>query len=147
MAKKITKKVHTAIYNKDLRVELKDYELLANGNKIEIVPTGEGYFCPEISPTKLLHWPTRKRYLLFGKQLYKTIYFALNKASSCVDFGKDEGVVYGPDEEQKKAANANLLATRIGKDTTQGVPWYAWPLLLLSILQFLLLLNFTGVFM
>lgn len=87
----MTAKVKTAIFGSDLRVELKDHELSAKGNKISIVPEGAGYFCPEIGPTNFLDWPSTKRYLLFGPRTYKRIFFAKKKASKCVDFGKDEG--------------------------------------------------------
>ena len=134
MVSTLGKKVKIAIFDKDQRVELKDYELSASGNKISIVTGGEGYFMPEIGPTTFLDWPIRKKYLLFGHDVYKRIFFALKKGSKCVDFAKrianyDEEtklgvVVYGPDEEQLKTSNLNLLATKIGKDTEQGIPWF-----------------------
>jgi len=149
------KKVKTAIFGKDQRVKLKDHELSASGNKISIVTGGEGYFMPEIGPTTFLDWPIRKKYLLFGPDIYKRIFFALRKGSHCVDFAKrianyDEetqlGVmIYGPDEEALKKSNLNLLATKIGKDTNQGIPWYIWAILIPSLISFFLLLNMSGV--
>ena len=135
-------KVKTAIFGKDLRVTLKDYALSASGNKINIVSSGEGYFMPEIGPTNFLDWPSYKRYILFGPRTYKRIFFALKKSAKCVDFGTDNGIIYGPDQEQLKKANLNLLATKIGKDANQGTPWYIWIMIL-----FLLgiLLNVFGV--
>ena len=138
-------KVKTAIFGKDLRVELKNYELSKSGNKINIVSGGEGYFMPEIGPTNFLDWPSYKRYLLFGPRTYKRIFFSLNKAKKCVDFGTDNGVIYGPDQEQLKKSNLNLLATKIGKDANEGTPWYMWAILAFSFLSFLLLLNVSGV--
>ena len=149
------KTVKTAIFGKDQRVKLKDYELSASGNKISIVTGGEGYFMPEIGPTTFLDWPIRKKYLLFGPDVYKRVFFAVKKGSRCVDFAKkianyDEEtqlgiVVYGPDEEALKKSNLNLLATKIGKDTDQGTPWYIWAILIPSLVSFILLLNMSGV--
>ena len=138
-------KVKTAIFGKDLRVELKNHELSASGNKINIVSGGEGYFMPEIGPTNFLDWPSYKRYLLFGPRTYKRIFFALKKGAKCVDFGTDNGIVYGPDEEALKRANLNLLATKIGKDTNQGIPWYIWAILISTLLNLLLVLQMSGV--
>ena len=55
------------------------------------------------------------------------------------------GVVYGPDEEALKKSNLNLLATKIGKDTNQGTPWYIWAILIPSLISFMLLLQMSGV--
>ena len=136
-------KVKTAIFGKDLRVELKNHSLSATGNKISIVPEGAGYFMPEIGPTTFLDWPIRKKYFLFGKHIYKRIYFTVKKGAKCVDFIKEE--IYGPDVEQVKKANLSFLAQKIGSDKDQGTPWYIWPILTTSILSFLLLLNISGV--
>jgi len=149
------KKVKTAIFGSDQRVELKKYELSHNGNKISIVQGGDGYFMPEIGPTTFLDWPKGKKYILFGEPVFERIFFSLKKGSRCVDFAKrianyDEEtklgvIVHGPDAEQKKRANLNLLATRIGVDNTPITPWYIWPILVASVLSFLLLLNMSGV--
>ena len=136
-------KVKTAIFGNDLRVELKDHKLSKSGNKIDIVSSGEGYFMPEIGPTTFLDWPIRKRFLLFGPTIYKRVYFSIKKGTKCVDFLT--GVVYGPDEEQLKKSNLNLLATKIGKDANEGTPWYMWAILAFSFLSFFLLLNISGV--
>ena len=137
-------KVKTAIFGNDLIVKLKDYEISGNGNRISIVPEGAGYFMPEIGPTTFLDWPTRKRFLLFGRMTYKRVYFSIKKGSRCVDFLT--GVVYGPDEEAKKKSNLNLLATKIGKDTDQGTPWYIWAILVSTFLNLFLVLQMSGVF-
>ena len=148
-------KVKVAIFGKDQRVQLKNYELSASGNKISIVTGGEGYFMPEIGPTTFLDWPIRKQFLLFGKTVYKRIFFSLKRGSKCIDFAKhiayyDEEIkvgvlIYGPDQEQLKRSNLNLLATKIGKDANQGTPWYIWAILIFTFLSFFLLLNVSGV--
>lgn len=133
------KKIKTAIFGKDQRVKLKDYELSTSGNKISIVTGGEGYFMPEIGPTTFLDWPIRKRYFLFGDYVYKRIFFSLKKGSRCVDFAKKitvcdketqlGAIIYGPDEEALKKSNLNLLATKIGKDSGQDTPLIQWLIL------------------
>ena len=138
-------KVKTAIFGKDQRVELKDYEISAKGNKIKIVPEGAGYFMPEIGPTSFLDWPIRKKYLLFGKKVYRRIYFSVNKGAKCIDFVHTGPELYGPDEEQVKKANLGFLAQKIGSDKDQGTPWYIWPILISSVLSLLLLLQVSGV--
>jgi hypothetical protein len=148
-------KVKTAIFGKDLRVELKNYPLSKSGNKIDIVDSGEGYFMPEISPTSFLDLPSWKRYIIFGPRTYKRVFFALKKASKCVDFAKhiadyDEetklGVlVYGPDQEQLKQSNLNLLVTKVGKEAEQKTPWYIWVILISTLINIALLLNMSGV--
>jgi len=149
------KKVKLAVFDKDQTVKLERHEISNNGNRISIVPEGAGYFMPEIGPTKFLYWPIRKRYFLFGERNYERVYFALKKGTSCLDFAKkiayyDEEtalgvVVYGPDVEQVKRANLNLLAEKIGVDNNPKTPWYVWPILIFSLLSFFLLLNISGV--
>ena len=148
-------KVKVAIFGKDQRVQLKNYELSTSGNKISIITGGEGYFMPEIGPTTFLDWPMGKKFLFFGQRRYKRIFFSLKRGSKCIDFAKhiayyDEetkaGVlIYGPDQESLKKSNLNLLATKIGKDTNQGIPWYIWAILIPSLISFFLLLNMSGV--
>jgi hypothetical protein len=137
------KKVKTAIFDSDLRVKLKDYELSNNGNRVSIVKEGAGYFMPEIGPNTFLDWPIRKKYFLFGAPVYKRIYFSLKKGAKCVDFLT--GVVYGPDTEQVEGATTNMLAEKIGKDNQQKTPWYIWPILIIGLFSLLLLLNMSGV--
>ena len=137
----MTDKVKTAIFGKDLRVVLKNYELNASGNKISIVPEGAGYFMPAIGPTNFLDWPSHKRYLLFGPRTYKRIFFALKKASKCVDFGPEAGIIYGPDEEQIKTAIGSTLLPKIGKPD-EDTPMIQWLMLILLVL---ILLSVLGV--
>ncbi len=141
----MTKKVTTAVFDGDLKAELKKYPLSKSGNKIDIVSEGAGYFMPEIGPTNFLDLPSTKRFLLFGPRTYRRVYFAKRKAKKCVDFGTDEGMIYGPDEEQLKRANMNLLAEKLGSEGQKGVPWYAWVTLGVSMLSFIILLQLAGV--
>ena len=139
----MTDKVKCAIFGNDLRVELKNYEVSGNGNRISIVPEGAGYFMPEIGPTTFLDWPIRKKFFLFGPKIYKRIFFTIKKGSKCVDFLT--GVVYGPDQEAVKKSNLNLLVTKVGQDTNQGIPWYIWAILISTLLNLLLVLQMSGV--
>ena len=134
-------KVITAVFGKDLRIQLKKRELSASGTKIKIVPAGEGYFMPEIGPTTFLDWPSRKRYIFFGPRTYKRVFFAQKLASKCVDFGKEDVIVHLPDPEQLKRANAALLAEKIGQDAQKGTPWYIWALILLQLLAIIILVQ------
>ena len=133
--------VITAVFGKDLRIQLKRRKLSTSGNKIKIVPSGEGYFMPEIGPTTFLDWPSRKKYIFFGARTYKRVYFAQKLASKCVDFGKDEVEIHIPDPEQLKRANAALLAEKIGQDARKGTPWYIWALILLQLLAIIILVQ------
>jgi len=134
-------KVITAVFGKDLRIQLKKRELSASGTKIKIVSAGEGYFMPEIGPTTFLDWPSRKKYLFFGARSYKRVFFAQKLASKCVDFGKEDVVIHTPDPEQLKRANAALLAEKIGQDAQKGTPWYIWALILLQLLAIIILVQ------
>lgn len=137
-------KVKTAIFGKDLRVEVKKYKLSDNGDKIDIVSNLEkGYFMPEIGPNSFLDWPKRKKYFLFGTKSYERIYFSVKQGSKCVDFASEK--LYGPDRELLKQANMVLLAKKIGSDAKQGTPWYIWPILIFSLLTFFLMLATSGV--
>jgi hypothetical protein len=144
-------KVKTAVYGKDLRVELKDFELTKAGNKIDITKGGKGYFKPEIGPTNFLDFPSWKRFILFGKRSYTRVYFALKKGSRCIDFLPEEGtiqdaIIYGPDEEQLKEAELNLLATRIGQDNEPKTPWVLYLIIMLQLVIIGILANMAGMF-
>lgn len=139
----MVKKVRTAFYGKDLRVEIKKYPLNKAGSKIAVVNGGENHFMPDIGPNAFLDMPTRKRFLFFGPMVYTRTFFALKKAERCIDFFPD-GIVYGPDPEQLKKANLSLLASKIGQDTQKGIPWYIWVILLSSVLNILQMLGMSG---
>lgn len=140
-------KVNVAIFGNDLRAEFRKHELSKNGNKINIISSGEGYFMPEIGPTNFLDLPLgQKRFLIFGRRSYVRTYFAKKKAAKCVDFGNEEGIIYGPDEEQKKKANLNLLAEKIGQDARKDMPWYIPTILAINTVLLVIIANVLGVF-
>jgi len=147
----MARKVKIAIFDKDQRVELKEYELSNNGNRISIVPEGAGYFMPEIGPTTFLDWPIRKKFLFFGGWIHKRIYFSLKKGAKCLDFAKhianyDEEtklgvIIYGPDVEQVKRANLNILAEKIGVDNNPKTPLWVYIIIGLLLLNIIILLR------
>lgn len=141
----MTDKVRTAFYGKDLRVEIKNYPLNTAGDRIEVVSGGEHHFMPNISPNSFLEMPIRKKYLFFGKTIYARTFFAVRRAKACIDFFP-EGMVYGPDPEELKKANAVSLAKKIGTKKQEGIPWYV-PLIILSQFAIIgLLLQIGGFF-
>ena len=145
ISRKTGAKVKTAVFGKDLFVELKEYPLSKAGNKIDIVNTGAGYFMPEIGPRHFLYWPMRRKYIFFGKWVYDPIYFALRRGRSCINFGLDSPEAYGPDVEQIDSAISNNLAGQIGADINKGTPWHVWVLIVTNILMLLLIMNMSGV--
>ena len=48
-------------------------------------------------------------------------------------------------EEALKQSNLNLLATKIGKDANEGIPWYIWATLIPTLISLFLLLQMSGV--
>ena len=134
ISRKIGAKVKTAVFGKDLFVEIKDYPLSKAGNKIDIVNTGAGYFMPEVGPNHFLYWPTRRKYIFFGKWVYEPIFFSLKRGKKCIDFSLENPEAYGPDIEQIDAAIGTNLAGQIGADINKGTPWYAWVILVVLLL-------------
>jgi len=140
----MVEKVRTAFYGKDLRVAYKNYPLNSSGDKIEVVNGGEHHFMPDVGPTSFLDMPVRKRYLLFGPWVYVRTFFAVKRAKKCIDFFP-EGLVYGPDPEQLKKANAVALAKTIGSDRQQSSPWALYLVILLQGISMILLAQMAGV--
>jgi len=120
-------KVNLAIIDTDLVIRtLKQYPLSSNGRQILVSSGGTEHFMPVISNTSYLEYPTKKKYLLFGAQMYKKIYFAMNKAKKCVDFASGEVDIPSP-EEMKKAVG-KLIVGKIGQDK-QETPLVTWMIL------------------
>lgn len=138
-------KVEVAIYDNDNKIRtLKKYDVSENGTQIRIVSGGEGHFMPVFDETSFLDFPSWKRFFLFGPRTWKRLYIVKKQAKKCVNF--KTGEAYGPDPEEKKRANLNLLATRIGQDTKQGTPWYILLIIVLQLLIIGALANMAGVF-
>jgi len=135
--------VFLAIIDKDLKIRtLKKYPLSKNGQQIHVVSGGEGHFMPQISNTSYLEVPLgAKKFILFGVRAFRRVYFAMNKATKCIDFASGDVALPSP-EELKKAIGSTMLG-QIGKDKVE-VTWRDWAILILSFLTFLIVLNMSG---
>lgn len=137
-------KVEVAVFDEDLKIrKLKKFDVSENGAQIRIVSGGEGHFMPRFDSSSFLEFPSWKKYLLFGPRSWKRLYFVRNKGEKCVNFKTE--TTYGPNPEQLKRANLQLLAEKIGADSNKGIPWYSWLTLLFSLVSFILLLKVAGV--
>ena len=107
-------KVFLATIDKDLKIRtLKKYPISKSGSQIHVKSGGDGHFMPQITNTSYLEFPYRA-ITSFWKTSYRRIYFAMNKATQCVDF--ESGDVFLPSEEElNKALGATMLA-QIGKE-------------------------------
>lgn len=128
------RKVRVALFDKDLKVEIKKFPLTADGAKIDITQGGKAHFKPKIGTTHYLDMPSRKKYLLFGERLYNKTYFAMKWAKTVVDFVTPE--VSGPDPEEVMKAAENKILESKGKQK-QEMSTVMWGILLLLVLIFL----------
>lgn len=129
-------KVNLAIIDTDLMIRtLKKYPLSSNGRQIVVVNGGENHFMPKITNTSYLEFPTKKKYLIFGKRMYKKIYFSMNKAKKCIDF--KSGEVGMPSPEQLKVAIASTMLGKIGQDKPE-ITWINYVTLGLVVLLLLI---------
>jgi len=135
----MSKKLNVAIFDNDLRCEIKKHEVSEDGTKIRIKSGGEGHFMPTFDNDSFLEFPRRKKYLLFGEKVYNRYYIVKKRAAACVNFKTEPPKIGIPDPEQLKQANMNFLATQVGKDRSQDVPWYAW--IQLALIGFLVLMQ------
>jgi hypothetical protein len=140
----MVEKVNVAIFGSDLQVtKIKKYEVDESGSKIRINPKGgKGHFMPAFTNSSYLDFPTFKKYILFGDRQYKRVYVVRKMASACVDFFTP--FVPMPDPKQVMEAANSPLIKNFGREET-GTPWYVWPILIFSLLSFLLILGTSGV--
>jgi len=134
----MTRKVITAIFDNDLRVELGKHEVSEDGTQIRIKSGGESHFMPSFDNDSFLEFPYRD-ITSFWKNSYRRVYIVKKKASACVDFTTEPPEIPLPNPEELKKANMALLAKRIGQDRTNDVPWFAW--VQLALIGFLVLLQ------
>lgn len=134
----MVEKVKVAIFDRNLRAEIRKYELTDDGSKIRILKGGKAHFYPEFNESSYLDIK-RPRFLGGG---YNRIYFVRRHASKCVDFKTEE--TGGIDPKQILDATSNELVKNFGKDTN-AMNWYHWAVLIFSFLSFLLLLSISGV--
>lgn len=109
----MVRKITVAIFDNDLKCEVKKCKVSTDGTKISILSGGEGHFMPTFDNDSFLELPTRKKFLLFGDQIYKRYYIVKKKAKACVNFKTEE--VAGPDLEQLKTALASASLDKLGK--------------------------------
>ena len=103
----MARKVNVAIFDNDLRVEIKKCEISELGNKIKIASGGTGNWKPSFDNDSFLEFPYRAL-SSFWKISWKRIYFVKKKGKKCVNF--NTGEVTGPDlEELKRAIGATGL--------------------------------------
>lgn len=132
----MTRKVHVAVFDKDLKAEIKQYPLNSDGTKIEIQPKGgKGYFMPEISTDT--HLDIKRPWYAGGG--YRRLYVVMKWAKECVNF--KTGKVEGPDPKQVMDAANKTLLDKLGEQK-QEVNW--WQYLLIGI-NVLILLKVLGV--
>jgi len=130
----MTRKVRVALFDKDLKVEIKKYPLTSDGTRIEIKQGGKAHSKPIIGNTHYLDMPAKKKYLLFGERLYNRTYFVMKWAKECVDF--NTGKVLGQDiDEIMRAAGNKVLETK-GKQK-QETTTMQWVTLIALVLIFL----------
>lgn len=127
----MTRKVKVALFDKDLRTEIKTYPLNSDGTKLEINPTGgKGYFMPEIDTDTYLD--IKRPWYTGGG--YQRVYFVMKWAKECVNF--KTGDVKGPDPKVvMDAASAQILKNKA--EDAQAVHWSVWIMLGLLALIFL----------
>ena len=139
----MSRKVTLAIFDNDLRCKIGKYPVSDDGTKIRVVSGGENHHMPVFDNDSFLEFPRGK--LEIWKPKYTRYYIVKGKGKKCVDFKGDTPTIFPPDPEALKRANLNLLATKIGKDTNQGTPWYIWAILISTLLNLFLVLQMSGV--
>lgn len=133
----MTRKVRVALFDKDLKVEIKKYPLTSDGAKIDITQGGKAHFKPHIGTTNYLDMPYRSA-LTPWKFSYVRTYFAMKWAKKVVDF--HTGEVHGPDPEEVMTAAGNKILESKGKQKTETSPI----LILILVVVVLILLNVWG---
>ena len=136
----MTRKVTLAIFDNDLRVKLKKYELSEDGTKIKVKSGGEAHWMPSFDNDSFIEFPYRSL-LSPWKTSWRRVYFVKKRGAKCVNFKADPTTVSGPDPEQMKEAIGATLLKDLGKDDNT-VTWISWATLVVSIL---ILLVVSGV--
>lgn len=130
----MTRKVETAIFDNDLRCHVGKYVISEDGTQIRIKSGGESHFMPTFNNDTFLELPKRKKYLLFGEQLYRRLYIVKKKASACVDFRGEPVKIPLPDREQLKQSLAATSLNKIGKPEQNFPSWIIWVILATNLL-------------
>lgn len=126
----MSNKVKVALFDKDLKVEIKKFSLSSDGQRIDIQQGGKGHFKPIIGPTTYLD--IKRPWYVGGG--YQRVYFAMKWSKECVDFATPK--VHGPDPSAvMQAARAEILRSKA--EEAQAVHWSVWVMLGLLVLTFL----------
>lgn len=125
----MVRKLETAVFDNDLRCHVGKYEISEDGTQIRIKSGGDSHFMPTFNNDTFLELPKRKKYLLFGEQLYRRLYIVKKKASACVDFRVEPPEIPLPDREQLKRSLAATSLDKIGKPEQIFPSWIIWVIL------------------
>ena len=110
----MTKKVKLAIIDKDLRARIfKSFPLTDDGAKIKVVPSGKGFFTPEIDNDSYIELPSRSL-LPPWRIKWNRIYFVNKGVTKCINF-KTETVLEPDPTLVLKAAGTTMLMN-LGKE-------------------------------
>lgn len=124
----LTKKVFVAIYDRDLKVEMKKCPLTEDGSKIKIKKGGKGHWSPEFDNESYLEFPSR-----FGT---KRVYVVRKHANKCVSFKDPTTTVYGPDPDVVIEAAEGAIRKSM-KQEEQDTPFILYIMLALIAIVFL----------
>ena len=133
----MTRKVKLAVFDNDLKAEIKKYPISDSGNHIRVVKGGENHFMPRFDNDSFIEIP--KKFLRWNIG-FERIYFAKKGAKKCVNF--KTGEVFGPNPEEVKKAIASTLLSKIGKPEAHFPAWTIY-LILLTVIG--IALNVFGV--
>ena len=126
----MARKVKLAIFDNDLRIEQKEYEVSKDGTKISVVSGGEAHWMPSFDNHSFLEFPYRAISSPW-KISWRRVYFVKKKGSKCVNFQTDPITVSGPDPEQLKEAVGATLLGKLGIDAPEIPIWIFYIILLL----------------
>jgi hypothetical protein len=122
------RKVKLAVFDNDLKAEIKKYPISDSGNHILVVKGGESHFMPRFDNDSFLEIP--KKFLRWNRG-YERLYFAKKGAKKCVNFKTEE--TFGPNPEELKKAISSTLLTKIGKPEANFPAWLIYLILLIVI--------------
>jgi len=121
----MTRKVKLAVFDNDLKAEIKSYPISDSGNHIRVVKGGENHFMPRFDNDSFIEIPKKFLRLNIG---YERVYFAKKGAKKCVNF--KTGEVFGPNPEEVKKAIGSTLLSKIGKEEPPFPAWIIYIILL-----------------
>ena len=125
--KSMVEKVRVAVFDANLKAQIKKYEISESGSQISIKSGGgKAHFMPSFNNSSYLD--IKKPWFLGGG--HNRIFFVRKMASACVDFQTPH--VPMPDPKQLEEATESGLVKNFGKED-KDIPWYIWILFLLLI--------------